>query len=339
MDTIKIIKDICSAIEKAQSEEINYSVIFESENVIDYKNEFLFFIKPEITKNSSQINLPLIFEHTFDRMAFFGMSVKNIKLLSAKYLKKHNIIAQHYGVINKISANAKEEISDEARAKFKEIFGKKTSECVFLGGLEFLQRYSQYNAVSLMDLWLNHKGEKLAGGTYVIKTAVEGEEIFIVNGFHPNQLIHFTEKARSIVVFTLVSDIDWSNARYSFIGATNPELAEKGSLRKVLYENKDIFGLEDVSQSMNGAHLSAGPVEGLVELMRYNSNFEVDKNSLSYKHFNFGKKLTKNFSDVQIQDILSNVNLQVNGKKISVFDLTEEKNSDVSIELLKKIVL
>lgn len=339
MNSPKIIADILSVVEKAQNEEINYELLFESNEIFNTKNEFLFFLKPELTIKSDKINLSLILENTFERMAFFGMKIKNIKLLSAQYLDKHNIIAQHYGVINKIASNACEAISEEAHANFEKIFGKKTSECIFLGGLEFLNKYPQYNAVSLMDLWLSNKGEKLAGGTYVVKTLIDGSELFIVNGFHPNQLEHFTEKGRSIIVFTLCGDTDWKIARNNFIGATNPEAAEKGALRRVFLEKKELFGLSDISQSMNGAHLSAGPVEGLVELVRYNSNFENKNECLSYKDFDFGKKLVKNFTPAQIEKILSNADLEVDGKNISVFDISEEKNSDESIEILKKIIL
>ena len=62
------------------------------------------------------------------------------------------------------------------------------------------------------------------------------------------------------------------------------------------FVNKEKFGLDEVSASQNGFHLSAGPVEGLVELMRYGSDFstgEIKKPS----DFSFGKELLRVFSE------------------------------------------
>jgi hypothetical protein len=138
-----------------------------------------------------------------------------------------------------------------------------------------------------------------------------------------------------IVAFNIASDIDWEIARNKFIGKTNPEDAEQGSLRHELLKNRSEFGLDVVNSSRNGFHLSAGPVEGLVELMRYCSDFssgDIKKPG----DFLFGRQLQSRFSDVEIRRICENSNVVYNGSKISVFDLTEEKNADVALQLLSE---
>jgi hypothetical protein len=135
----------------------------------------------------------------------------------------------------------------------------------------------------------------------------------------------------------LSGDISWSDARTNLIGATFPDDAKKGSIRRELLDKKEEFGLDEVSQAYNGVHLSAGPVESLVELCRFNSNFSKKNMIKTYDDFTFGKTLSKYFDEVEIESILANENIIQNEKSISIFDLTEEKDSSEAIALLKMI--
>ncbi len=322
-------------IEKAQQEALNYEEIFNSEAPVSGKNEFLFFIKPEITLPSATIELDKILEIILQKIDAAGLGIQNIKVLSSNYLEQYNIIAQHYGVINSISNNAMEAMSQGAKEKFASIFGKNIEDCTVLGGFEFLKKYPAFNALSLDYFWQNSQGQKLAGGTYCVEMKLDAEVVYAVNGFHPRQLTHFTEKGRSIVVFTLKGDLNWAEARQQFIGATNPNKAAEGSVRRTLLEHKDELGLPEVSQGLNGVHLSAGPVEGLIELVRYNSNFGNESQVKTYKDFAFGQTLDQEFSPDQVKMILDNADLNVDGKEESIFDLTEEKDSDEAVQILK----
>ena len=93
--------------------------------------------------------------------------------------------------------------------------------------------------------------------------------------------------------------------------------------------------MNEVSASQNGFHLSAGPVEGLVELIRYGSDFaagDIKKPA----DFSFGKQLLKVFSEETTGIICSNRIVRYKGKWTSTFDLTEEKNSGEALEILKE---
>jgi hypothetical protein len=164
---------------------------------------------------------------------------------------------------------------------------------------------------------------------------VEGKDIYLINGFHPKQLMHFTEKGRSIVSLTLAGNTDWKTARNDFIGKTNPSDANPGSLRRELLDRKQEFGLSVVSSSQTGFHLSAGPVEGLAELMRYCSDYESEKLK-SPDDFRFGRQLKPYFSEQEIGLICSNHLVEYQGGKIRTFDLTEEKNSSEAVKMLKE---
>lgn len=328
-------KDIVNYVKKAQKEEVYFEEIFSNPTAAVGRNEFLFFIKPEITLKSDSIKLEKILDLIQDKIDSFGLTIHNVKILSAKYLDEFNIIAQHYGVINKISGNAVENMSETAKEEFERFYHKPINEFKVLGGSEFLNQYKNFTAYTLDIFWQNKENKKLSGGTYCEDIKLDNEVVHLINGFHPRQLEHFTESGRSIVVMTLSGNIDWKVARSKFIGATNPTKAETGSLRREFLDRKEELGLSEVSQGVNGVHLSAGPVEALIELKRYNSNFSDKSKVKEYSDFSFGKKLQETFPKDSFEKIISNADLTVNGKQVSVFDLTEEKNAEEAISLLK----
>ncbi len=329
---------ILDTVKKAQNSKITNSHIYEAETTSACKNEFLFFVKPEITLANDAINIQEIVDLIFKQIDKYELKIQSVRVLSAEYLKEYDIIANHYGVINKNACSASENISDAAQTEFEARFGVKFSESRILGGFEFLETYKCFNAESLDFLWQNSKNIKLAGGAYCEKIKLDDKLVYLVNGFHPRQLVHFTNPGRSIIVFNLTGDMNWSNARNNFIGSTNPVTAEEGSLRKLFLDNMDDLGLAEVSQGMNGVHLSAGPVEGLVELIRYNSDFSQPSKIKAPLDFTFGRQLSKYFSKNQIDLILSNPNVLIDDTKISVFDLTEEKDSEEAVDLLKRCI-
>lgn len=335
MDFNRIQTGILLKLKEVQQEKIMYDVFYENVDKTNGINEFLFFIKPEITVCSKRIQFPEILKLIFNKIREFDFTVKDIRILSARYLADNNIIAQHYGVINKLANNPLGYFSEDAKNKFQDIFDISVENANITGSFEFLNNHHTISAEALDYLCQNTVAKKLAGGTYINRLKMDGQDVFLVNGFHPRQIEHFTAKGKSIIAFTLAGDTKWSVARNDFTGKTNPFDANKGSIRNELLVNSKKLGLTTVSSSWNGVHLSAGPVEGLVELMRYNSDFS--KNIIkAYTDFTFGSKLAEVFTESKISDILANTNVRYNQKNIPVFDLTEEIDSHEAIEFLKK---
>jgi hypothetical protein len=335
MNNQELVQKILHHVGQAQEGNTNYESIYVNSLPDSAKHEFLFFIKPEITLNIDTINFRAILEMMFEKLGKYELRIRDVVILGATYLEKFDIIAQHYGVINAMSRRPLEHLTSDAVSKFRAVFGKSTDQVKLLGSLEFLQHFPDFTPLSLDDLWQSSQTVKLAGGTYCAMVTVNGEEIYLINGFHPRQLIHFTEKGRSIIAFTLAGELDWSVARNGFIGKTNPADALPGSLRNELLINQEKYGLESVSASQNGFHLSAGPVEGLVELIRYCSDYS-EKRLKSTGDFVFGRQLKQQFSDEEIRMICKNHVVDYQEKRINVFDLTEERNSSTALELLRE---
>jgi hypothetical protein len=326
---------IRTGIEDAAQGKINRKELVNQE-VQAARHQFLFFIKPEITLKEDGKNMELILQMIFEKINSFGLNLSKAVILAAPYLEQFNIIARHYGVINAIARDATSGLTDRAKASFSDHFGIDFNDCEVYGGIELLSAFPGLSPISLDYIWQNAPVVKLGGGAYAQSIKLDGKQIYLVNGFHPRQLEHYTASGRSIIAFTLSGDLGWSTARNSFIGKTNPVDAEAGSLRRTLLENKEIFGLRNVNSSWNGVHLSAGPVESLVELIRYNSDY-LGKRELSISDFTFGKMLEEKFTSEIIQKIVGNQSVLWKDKPESVFDLTEEKDAVNAIGILSEV--
>lgn len=299
------------------------------------KNEYLLFLKPEITMPSETIRLEAVIDLILAQMDAFGFVIHDVRILAASYLEAFNLIDQHYGVISLVSNQGLNAMTDGSKLRFKEIYGVDADESNVLGGMEFLRKYPFFNYHSLDCMWQNSENIRLGSGTYVEKLRIDQEIVYLLNAFHPKQLRHFTEQGRSIVLFNISGDRPWKDARESFAGATDPRKAVSGSLRRLLMERKDELGIPDVSQSFNGIHLSAGPVEALIELHRFDSDHSNPEGEADFKDFSFGKRLIETFGEIP-EALLNNETLVVDGKSTTVFDLTENLDADESLLLLQK---
>ena len=336
---------ILSAVQTAQTGPLEAVNIFKQDvDKSGYKNEMLFFIKPEITKPSKTINLDATLDIVFDKLEQYGMVATSIDVLGAKFLAEKNIMSSHYGVINKLSNNAKATLSQTAKENFQKNYGLSVDAANMLGGHEFLAKYPYFNADSLEILWQNlniplaNGGtySKLAGGTYCCIPTVNGEKTYLIDGFHPKQLAHFIEDGKSIITFRLLTNTDWATARNDLIGATNPEKANAGSIRQTFLAKKNELGLEDVSIGSNGVHLSAGPIEGLVELCRF-YNMPITDETILQKHI-MGKKLLENYPLDKINQVANDINVDYNGKQSSIFEITEDKDTDDAYQIISQSV-
>jgi len=310
-------------------------VIFEDTDLPVLKNEYLLFLKPEITMPSDTIRLESVIDLILEQMDAFGFVIHDVRILAATYLEAFNLIDQHYGVISLVSNQGLNAMTDGAKERFRDIFGEEADASNVLGGMEFLRKYPFFNFHSLDCLWQNSENLKLASGTYVEKLRIDQEVVYVLNAFHPKQLRHFTEPGRSIVLFNISGDRPWKEARESFAGATDPRKAVEGSLRRLLMERKVELGIPDVSQSFNGIHLSAGPVEALIELHRFDTDHSSPEGEADFKDFSFGKELIRTFGEIP-EALLNNETLEVDGKSITVFDLTENLDSNEALLLLQK---
>ena len=330
MDKERLINEVCRATTEARRSGVHFIGIDLESVEATGKNQFLFFMKPELTEAIT--SLRQITGYLLDAMEDFGMAIESAAAISGAYLAKHGIVSEHYGIIDAAARDPGSTITEDMRGVFQESFGADSNGVRLVGGVRYLQDHPELDSATLSRLWLERGYVRLGSGTYCQHVA--GEDLYLINGFYPRMLEHFTKEQSCIMTFVLRSSTSWGAARREFVGATAPADAKAGSIRNSLLERKQEFGLAAVSPNLNGVHLSAGPVEGLVELMRFTQNREEFSGRPNVADFMFGQVLSERFSPEVVEAILGNVPVETDSGIQTAFDITEELDSEEALTIL-----
>jgi nucleoside diphosphate kinase len=294
-------------------------------------------LKPEATAVSEGVKLEKIIELSTKAITDAGVTLGAIRVVGGPYLEKHNTMVEHYGVISKISKEGESAISDTARENLKNNENLKefvNSKAEVIGGHDFLKRFDKFTPFSLLVLNDNLGTTRLAGGTYAMKVKVLGKPFIVLNPFHAYQVVPYTTEGNAIIVFEGQSKKSWADLRNKVSGVTDPTAAEEGSIRNLFLKSKSDLGLKDVDKGTNGVHLSAGPLEGMVELQRFFSDRDSGKD-VPYSATAFGAYLqSKGLSEDDVKKVATNPDVNKDGKKVSLFDLTEEHSFDKAGEVI-----
>ncbi len=303
--------------------------------------EGVLFVKPEATDVAGGVALDKVLDLVASALERWKLEVGGVSVLGAEYLKQHDIIARHYGVINSISRNGESALAEAARARLQELFGAELAQGArVMGGHEFMAQYPEYTAAQLSQIADSGSFNKLGPGTYATKHVHDGQTVILLNAFHPQQIEHFTAPGRSIVVLAVRSAADrpeaWKALRNEMLGVTDPSQAAEGTLRRTFLERRGELGLGEVNRGTNVVHFSAGPLEGMVETARYFSDYAAGQ-VLSYGATCFGRlMLAQGIDEEDVSWLASNPNLSLDGRQISAFDATEETDPQPAIETLKR---
>jgi len=326
------INAILAAFKRVTSGESDAEFVVPYSGAPSDTNQFLFFLKPEATT----ANVEYILKLSLDILSKAGVHFGAIRVVGGPYLDKHNIMVEHYGVISKISKEGYGAISDAAKEKLQADFGDDVKAFGNpVGGHQWLAKHPEFTPLSLTTINDNMGTKRLAGGTYLCKFSLLGKPQLVLNPFHAYQLVPFISKGNALIVFECQSSMSWGDLRTKLCGATNPEKADAGSIRAELLKNKEATGMVAVNISSNGVHMSAGPLEGLVELRRFLSD---GSNKIDFKKLSFGAHLASIGLEEHIDKLAQNPNATLEGKTESVFDMTEEKDHGESGQILKKAI-
>lgn len=298
-------------------------------------HELVFFLKPELLVSDAGVKLDAVLEMLIERLGACDVSLGSLAVLSAAYLDRHDVMQGHYGVINKVSRLGEAAISEDAKAKLRDAFGALIAGgAPVLGGHQILEAHPGLTPAAFDEFWERKRSTKLAGGTYAVDVDVDGKTVVALNGFHPEQVNHFIAPGRRIAVAAVRSTRGWADLRGKLIGATDPAKAADGSIRADLLARKDKLGLAEVNQGFNGVHLSAGPLEGLVELVRFTSD-RAAGTERPVGDTCFGRLLAQAGTDeARIRALMDNPDLDADGKPVSAFDLTEEVDAADAVRAL-----
>lgn len=234
-------------------------------------NEYCLFLKPELTDDTAR--LPERLQLALDALSRTEQEVVATSVLSSDYLGRHEIMRQHYGIIDRISCGGQAALSEEARKQLNTLFAEDLAAgALVLGGEQFLAQHTAFNAQKLAELFDSLPLNKVGSGAYAGRAQIGEQVVILLNGFQPAQLERFTAPGRGIEVLAVRTRMSWKTLRREFTGSTNPTQALAGSLRAEFLRRKDELGLNEVNTGLNAVHVSAGPVEGLSWLNNSSSN-------------------------------------------------------------------
>jgi Nucleoside diphosphate kinase len=295
------------------------------------RNHFVLFLKPEALALEDGVNVEDVLEFVLSKLRANGVKTGAVRLLNGPYLGRYRIMEAHYGVINRASRLGEAALSQPTKKKLM-------AECLgvgqVLGAHQFLGKYPDVSAFALNILADTLGTKKVASGKYYGVFNVGGEKVIVLNPFHPQQLLHYTQSGRAIAVFECSTDTDWIVLRNGLTGATDPTRAAPGSIRRTLLDRKSELGLRDVSTANNGVHCSAGPLEAMAEYVRFFSD-HANGQLIDPEETPFGRLLAKlGLSKKDIAGLAKNPLLGRGADATYAFNLTEEKDSDAAADLL-----
>jgi hypothetical protein len=295
-------------------------------------HQFVFFMKPETT-SEKDVRTEKILRLVQEALDDANIEIGGVRVLGGDYLETKDIMTKHYGVIAKISREGESAISDDARANLEKHFGDLIAQgAEVLGGHQLMKKVPELNGFALSMLSDNLGTTRLAGGTYAIKAKINGKIYIVLNPFHAYQLVPYTTPGHAIIVFECRSDMSWKGLRTDVCGPTDPSKPPAGSIRNLLFVGKELYGMKEVNSGSNGVHMSAGPLEGMVELQRF---FSSEESHLSFTDTAFGDLLRRRGVPAStIERLAGNPTLSIKGKNVSAFDATEESDAVDAADLL-----
>jgi len=328
------------AVKDVTAKEAKVNDVWIQKYHFDAKNkahhQFLFFLKPEATADYDGVKVEAVVHLALQTLKENHVEIGAIRVLGGPYLEQTGIMEEHYGVICNISKNGVSAISEDAKKVMEEKFGNDLgSGTKIVGAHQFLktQKEGEITPFALRAINDNLGTTRLAGGTYVLKFNLMGKTQLVLNAFHPYQLVPYTAKGHCIIAFECQSTMSFSDLRNKVCGTTDPKKADPKSFRGLLLAKREELGLSAVESSSNGCHMSAGPLEAMIELCRFMSDHGKP---LAAKDTHFGAQLhDAGASDSAIAALRGNPQVSVgDGKFKSAFDATEESDADKALKVL-----
>ena len=155
-------------------------------------NEFVIFSKPELGRLSAE-DTDKVWDLFAAALGSYAVRVHRTRILTGAELESTGVMAEHYGVINKISRLGRPALTEAAEQALVEQYADELEAgALVLGGHQFLTDYSGFGPYSLGVLFANLSVGRLGPGTYAGVVTVDGQPVVILKWFHPRLISFFT---------------------------------------------------------------------------------------------------------------------------------------------------
>lgn len=300
-----------------------------------WKNELLFFTKPEVFLVSKIDQSIKIVDLILKKFEDFDVMIDGVCVIGGQVLDEKEIMNRHYGFINVLSRSASKILKADDISKIENKLGISIKGFDILGGHEYLKEYPKETPSELDRFWWTGDSSKIRSGFYVRAVKKDGRDMILVNAFHPEQLAHYTDPSHKIVLMLLHSNTNWSTLKNEMVGNSYPNDAVPDSIRGILYTHAQDYGFETVTIANNCTHLSAGPFEAMFEIMNFLGkiiNLDIQKQPpLTLK-----RMLEADINYEDALRALDNPQIRYTDKATDLFTATEDMNTDEAVALFKK---
>ena len=264
-----------------------------------------------------------------------GFKIVMSRTVTGRELAARDVIRQHYLMYSKaacIESASKLGLMNEAKEKFESAFGKRwNDEAEKVLGSPSLQQKKGISAHELYLQWNEQfslrQTQKVQDG--VILAWLSDLDCYCINAFYPAMEENFYNPATEMTYYVVEFDPErtsWLQFRKNILGATDASKADSDSFRGQLYATHST-ALEYPGRD-NFVHGSAGSIEGLVERIIHESDFDMLTNPVGCALEERGITI-ENFKYWKSNQTISQLG--------ELFDATEEKDTFEIFSILNKI--
>jgi len=234
-------------------------------------NSAFLFIKPEAVNDQVKAFVEPILKEK-------GLRIIKKGEIKSEVIEKKKLIDNHYYAIASKATLLKPKELNIPNDKFKKQFGldwqAALDTCKVLNALDGCE-YFGVDAGGMNKLWAEckkaNKLVKFGGGFYCGDVEHDGKKAYVFNGFFMDMRAGYVEPGKSIYYYVVTWDakkMSWAEFREKVCGGTDPETADKGSVRGQILENwEDLKLASRPNVGLNSLHASASPFEALSERM------------------------------------------------------------------------
>jgi len=251
--------------------------------------------------------------------------------LAGNELAAREIVKNHYLMYSKGSYGDVRPCI-KGKSRFLSTFGKEWEAELAAGrimGNPQLMSAKGIDEKELFNLW---NPRFISGQTHKIDPGlvigwVDELECYVINGFYPTMEAKFNNPQTHIDYHVVEFDpaqVSWSRFRKQLLGSTDASKADPASFRGQLFSQYPV----EFPAADNFVHGTAGPLEGLVERINFEPDFDMHTNPVGHHLAERGITLEQFKAWKNSQPIFSLGNL---------FDDTEEKNTAEVFKTLEHV--
>lgn len=296
------------------------------------RNQFCLFLKPGAVEPG--VDLAAVLELVLETTSSFNVEVEAVRVIPGNVLADRQVMEQHYSGLFNQAVSGVSALSNRSRGRFRSIYDLEVDDAPVLGAYQLLSLRCNVSALQLNDIWSEASQCRLGPATFCAQIPISGRTYYVINGFVPHLLERYRRPDSAIVVFCVSGDISWADARQKMLGAPDPVAACPGSLRHRFLLNQTALKLRGLGLGWNGAHLSAGPLEALAELLRFDAVSSGHPSQL--QTYQFGRRLLLAFEPKEVNCMLTAIH-SASGELPPLAELTEELDEETAVMELARL--